>query len=430
MGWFEDNAPIPGTVGPSDLNMDLLTPSPTMRYFNTTPGAGSTPIPPGGAVPGTSYPGYNWIYGMNPGWVGPDGQMYDSDGQGGFRPRQSGGGSPVAYGGSPAPPTSGGATAPPASSPSGGVQTPPGGYTQDWFTQNFGRPSTPEQLVALESRLAPYGIKVLRNASGVAGDIQLPSGQVIDVIAGAMRGGEGFQWNPDIPGGTGGTGGLGSFPPYAGTFTGGGQYPLAAVMGSGLMQPWTTPFVAPNDVTQQNDPGWQFRMREGLKAIERSAASKGTLLTSGTMKDLSAWAQNTASNEYGNVYNRALGEYQMAHNIFQGNQANQFGRLYNLSSQGLTAAGGAGANNSGYMNAATGTITGQGNATGAGIAGGANAWANVPGQIVNAATDLANWYATRPTGVGYTGYAAPATPPPATTGGGFTVPNWSKYWVP
>ena len=278
--------------------------------------------------------------------------------------------------------------------PSAGASSPPpGGYTESWFTQTFGTPKTPQELVALEAQLAKYGIKVRRNASGVAGDIELPGGQVVDVIGNAMGGGGNFQWIPDAPGGPGGTGAPGS---YAGTFTGGGQYPLASVMGTGLMQPWTTPFQAPNDVTQQNDPGWAFRMKEGTKAIERSAAARGTLLTGGAIKDLNAWAQDFASNEYDKVYGRAKGEYDTAYNIFNNNQANQFGRLYNVSNQGLQAAGGTANTASSYGANSANNATGGANAAAAGTVAANNASTTGWTNAINTGLDYLGTWANRP----------------------------------
>ena len=172
-----------------------------------------------------------------------------------------------------------------------------------------------------------------------------------------------------------------------GTYTGGGQYPLASVMGTGLMQPWTTPFQAPNDVTQQNDPGWQFRMNEGQKAIERSSAAKGTLLTGGTLKDLAGWSQDYASNEYDRVYGRALGEYQQAYNIFGNNQANQYNRLAGLSSQGQNAA--AGMPNQQYAQNASNQLTDNANVLAAGRMASANAWGNAASGI---GSNVANAY--------------------------------------
>jgi hypothetical protein len=73
-----------------------------------------------------------------------------------------------------------------------------GGGGQNWneqsFSQQFGTPRTPDELIAMEGKLGEQGIKVLRNAAGVAGKVQLPDGRIVDVIQGAMRGGQGFQW--------------------------------------------------------------------------------------------------------------------------------------------------------------------------------------------------------------------------------------------
>ena len=45
-------------------------------------------------------------------------------------------------------------------------------------------------------------------------------------------------------------------------------------------------------------PGYQFRMDQGLKAIERSAAARGGLRSGATMKSLNDYAQGTASDEF------------------------------------------------------------------------------------------------------------------------------------
>jgi hypothetical protein len=114
--------------------------------------------------------------------------------------------------------------------------------------------------------------------------------------------------------------------------------PALGATGS-LMQPWTEQFQAPTDVTEKNDPGYQFRLNEGMKALQRSAASKGDLLSGGTAKGLERYGQDYASNEYQNVYNRSLGEYQQKYNINQQNQANQFNRLASILGVGQTSAG-------------------------------------------------------------------------------------------
>jgi hypothetical protein len=68
-------------------------------------------------------------------------------------------------------------------------------------------------------------------------------------------------------------------------------------------------FVAPDDVTMQNDPGWKFRQKTGQQEFLNSAAAKGLSRSGGTMKDFINYNQEAASQEYGQVYNRALGEW-------------------------------------------------------------------------------------------------------------------------
>lgn len=68
-------------------------------------------------------------------------------------------------------------------------------------------------------------------------------------------------------------------------------------------------FVAPTSESMMKEPGFQFRIDQGRKALEASAAGKGVLRSGGTLKDILGYGQNFAAQEYGNVYNRALNEY-------------------------------------------------------------------------------------------------------------------------
>ena len=52
------------------------------------------------------------------------------------------------------------------------------------------------------------------------------------------------------------------------------------------------------------DPGYAFRMSEGMKAVERSAAARGGLLSGSTLMGIQRFGQNLASDEFGNAYNR------------------------------------------------------------------------------------------------------------------------------
>lgn len=186
---------------------------------------------------------------------------------------------------------------------------------------------------------------------------------------------------------------------------GGAGVPLSSLVNpslgaaGSLMQPWTKQFVAPTNVTEQNDPGYQFRLQQGQQAIERSAAARGGLLSGGTAKAQQRYGQDYASNEYGNVYNRAFNDYANQYNVFQNNQTNQYNRLASMSGVGQTAAnqlnmlGQNYANNSSniLMNSAAQQGQQANNAAAArasGYIGGANAWGGALSGIGNNLTSL------------------------------------------
>ena len=97
------------------------------------------------------------------------------------------------------------------------------------------------------------------------------------------------------------------------------------------------------------DPGYQFRLQEGTKAIESSAAAKGMLGSGKTLKDLARYSQGLASQEFANARNRAVEDYSLGRsaNTEQygrdvqrtqyGNELGQqaFSNLYNLSNTGF-----------------------------------------------------------------------------------------------
>jgi hypothetical protein len=58
----------------------------------------------------------------------------------------------------------------------------------------------------------------------------------------------------------------------------------------------------------QADPGYQFRMSEGMKALERGAAARGGLLSGGTLRATQRYGQDLASQEYQNAFNRYQAE--------------------------------------------------------------------------------------------------------------------------
>jgi len=58
----------------------------------------------------------------------------------------------------------------------------------------------------------------------------------------------------------------------------------------------------------QQDPGYGFRMREGLKALDRSAAARGGLLSGNQLRGVTQFGQELGSQEYGNAFNRYQAE--------------------------------------------------------------------------------------------------------------------------
>jgi len=120
------------------------------------------------------------------------------------------------------------------------------------------------------------------------------------------------------------------------------------------------------------DPGYAFRMSEGLKALDRSAAARGGLLSGSTLKGAQRYGQDLASTEYQNAFNR----YQTART----NTLNPFASLAGVaqsSANTLTNAAGTLGQNIGS------NIIGAGNAMAAGQVGSANAISQGVGQGIN-----------------------------------------------
>ena len=59
----------------------------------------------------------------------------------------------------------------------------------------------------------------------------------------------------------------------------------------------------------QADPGYAFRLSEGQRALERTAAARGGLISGGALKAASRYGQDMGSQEYQNAYARALTGY-------------------------------------------------------------------------------------------------------------------------
>jgi len=120
----------------------------------------------------------------------------------------------------------------------------------------------------------------------------------------------------------------------------------------------------------QADPGYGFRLKEGLRALESSAAARGGLLSGNTMRGITRYGQGLASDEYTNAFNRYQAERAARLNPLQSlagmgqsnaaTMAQQAGQYGQNMAQGAAAMGNIRA--SGYVgqaNALTGAL-GQG----------------------------------------------------------------------
>ena len=75
------------------------------------------------------------------------------------------------------------------------------------------------------------------------------------------------------------------------------------------------------------DPGYGFRVSEGVKALDRSAAARGGLLGGNQLRGVTELGQNLGSQEYQNAFNR-----------YQTERAARLNPLQSLAGQGQSAA--------------------------------------------------------------------------------------------
>ena len=118
----------------------------------------------------------------------------------------------------------------------------------------------------------------------------------------------------------------------------------------------------------QQDPGYAFRMQEGMKALERSAAARGGLLSGGMLKGAQRYGQDLASQEYMNAFNRYQAERNARLNPLQSlagvgqtatNQLGQAGQAM-ASNVGQALGAAAQARASGYIGGANALTQGLG----------------------------------------------------------------------
>ena len=96
------------------------------------------------------------------------------------------------------------------------------------------------------------------------------------------------------------------------------------------------------------DPGYAFRLEQGNRGVQASAAARGGVLSGGTLKALARYNQDSASQEYGAAYNR-----------WTQNTTDRYNRIAAVAGVGQTATNSgiaAGANNTANQMAGAGQV--------------------------------------------------------------------------
>lgn len=188
------------------------------------------------------------------------------------------------------------------------------------------------------------------------------------------------------------------------------QEPFRQIGVNALAQYPTAAQYTPFGMAQfQADPGYNFRMAEGMKALERSAAARGLLQSGGTLKGIQQYGQNLASDEYQNAFQRYLTERQaklapLEYQIGLG-QAAASGQAANVGS----TAGSMSELTQALGNIGAQRAVGQGNAF-------VNAMGNIAGTASQVGQGVGDYYAAQP----YQNYLRSITP---STSGAFYNPS-------
>lgn len=132
------------------------------------------------------------------------------------------------------------------------------------------------------------------------------------------------------------------------------------------------------------DPGYQFRLDQGNRGVEASAAARGGVLSGGTLKALARYNQDSASQEYGAAYQR-----------YNNDTTTRFNRLAGIAGVGQTATNtGIAAGQANSAGQAAGSAQISNNLLSAGNAR-ASQYVSAGNAIGSAATQVGNYFALR-----------------------------------
>lgn len=119
-------------------------------------------------------------------------------------------------------------------------------------------------------------------------------------------------FTPPTPSNIGGPAGVGTTPQFN---------------GPAYTPPPAFKFNAPTAEQAMNDPGYQFRVQQGNDRLQNWAAARGTLNDSSTAKDLQDYGQQSASQEYQQLWDR---DWQQQTGEYATNYATQYQDPYNI----------------------------------------------------------------------------------------------------
>jgi hypothetical protein len=122
----------------------------------------------------------------------------------------------------------------------------------------------------------------------------------------------------------------------------------------------------------QQDPGYAFRMSEGMKALNASMAAKGLGVSGTSIKGATRFGQEAGSQEYANAFNR-----------YQTNRSNQLNPLGSLMTLGQNAAANQGGSMGTYGTNVGNAYMGQGINQGNALLAGAQSRSSSYGDIAN-----------------------------------------------
>lgn len=120
------------------------------------------------------------------------------------------------------------------------------------------------------------------------------------------------------------------------------------------------------------EPGYQFRLREGMKALDRRLSAGGRMFSGGALKAGQQYGQELASEEYMNAFNRA-----------QAQLGTRLGALGSLYGAGQAAAGQVAQHAGQYGENVGNLLTAGGAARASGYLGVGSSLQNALGQYLN-----------------------------------------------